>query len=34
MKLWKLKVFKNIKFGSETCKNSPNDLLETNVYKT
>ena len=28
------KVFKNIKFLGEVSNNWPNDLLETNVYKT
>ena len=29
-----LKIFKNIKFLNEISNNWPNDLLETNVYKT
>ena len=29
-----LNVFKNIKFLGEILNNWPNDLLETNVYKT
>ena len=28
------KVFKNIKFSSEISNSWPNDLLQTNVYKT
>ena len=29
-----LQAFKNIKFLGEISNNLPNDLLETNVYKT
>ena len=31
---FELKVFKDIKFSGEISNNWPNNLLETNIYKT